>query len=1012
MAWLRSRLEAAGAGDARIGLIGGEPGIGKTRLLREFLLVADNLGWQTVWGHCSSDAGDSHLPFATGLIPQLKRAGLLADEDPVAALRSDDLPMLATSLVQLTVALAARRPLVFVIDDCQFAEASTLRLIGEYGRQLTEHSRRESLKLLLLVTHHPPLGGEQFGVMLERLRREPVAQALALGGLSEVEVHDLIRDAASSNCDPQLLGAIVEATGGNPFSVIETLHYLERRHLLREAGGYLSTTLAPSGLASMPAVFTSLADRLKALDADLLALLQAAAVLGDNFALEDLRAVVATPELEATIDRAIALGLLEEAGARLAFAHGMVRSAATESTGPMQRKRLHTAAANHLLGRDGETPEEVLRLARHVLAAGAWPDPAQAGTFYARAGEAALETFAWATAQRYFEAALAVQPYLQTLAPRELGHLFAKAARANDNNGDLARGRDLHLAAMEHLREAGDLTGWGLQMLGWWRTFTNSGQVAPDDGKYEEFAERVGDGELAVRAQLVTHKAEGLWSQRDPRDREVAEEALALAERSGDAETRAYAATIVGMTHDRHLDPGKAEQAYRSAIADTSSTENPRVRAWGRARIAIPLVLAGRLEDARNACTEQRLASQRGGDPASAGLNAAVFHAAAVLRGDGRLASELRAEGAMLRERIRYPFAGFILNAGTAWVRVLRGEYDEARDALAGWQRDGGRSAARSLGLLLDFRAGATADVRERIDERPLRLAASGMVDFTNVGPIAVAGDLAAELDLQDLAGNVVSLLSPVIRRGVLFSVNPPLLLPRAAATAARAAGHLDLAEEFLDLAQRTVETSGAEGERGLVGLERFRLLRARHAGERLIAAAATDAAGEFSRRDMVGVMSALVAELRESGVPARLLFEAMPADGLAPTEREVVEQLATGLDAAQVAETLLLSPRTVETTLQRLARRLGIVDAASASSHLAQGVHRASETRAPAVRPELAELTRREMEVLGLVARGMTNQQIADELVISLHTAIRHVANILEKTGAANRTEAARLVG
>jgi DNA-binding NarL/FixJ family response regulator len=52
--------------------------------------------------------------------------------------------------------------------------------------------------------------------------------------------------------------------------------------------------------------------------------------------------------------------------------------------------------------------------------------------------------------------------------------------------------------------------------------------------------------------------------------------------------------------------------------------------------------------------------------------------------------------------------------------------------------------------------------------------------------------------------------------------------------------------------------------------------------------------------------------------------------------------------------------------------------------------------------------LSSRESEVLRLVAAGQSNKQIADELVISLNTARKHVANILDKTGTANRTEAA----
>ncbi len=53
--------------------------------------------------------------------------------------------------------------------------------------------------------------------------------------------------------------------------------------------------------------------------------------------------------------------------------------------------------------------------------------------------------------------------------------------------------------------------------------------------------------------------------------------------------------------------------------------------------------------------------------------------------------------------------------------------------------------------------------------------------------------------------------------------------------------------------------------------------------------------------------------------------------------------------------------------------------------------------------------LTQREVEVLGLVAAGKSNADIAEELVISPNTVVRHVSNILAKTGSSNRTEAAR---
>ena len=47
---------------------------------------------------------------------------------------------------------------------------------------------------------------------------------------------------------------------------------------------------------------------------------------------------------------------------------------------------------------------------------------------------------------------------------------------------------------------------------------------------------------------------------------------------------------------------------------------------------------------------------------------------------------------------------------------------------------------------------------------------------------------------------------------------------------------------------------------------------------------------------------------------------------------------------------------------------------------------------------------------MLGLVAEGLTNREIAERLVISQNTAIRHVANIFAKLGAGSRAQAVRL--
>ena len=93
------------------------------------------------------------------------------------------------------------------------------------------------------------------------------------------------------------------------------------------------------------------------------------------------------------------------------------------------------------------------------------------------------------------------------------------------------------------------------------------------------------------------------------------------------------------------------------------------------------------------------------------------------------------------------------------------------------------------------------------------------------------------------------------------------------------------------------------------------------------------------------------------------------------------------------------LGARPLEREIERLAQRARL-DLAPPSHPTDQGSGLG----------ELLGLTPREAEVLGLVARGYTNRQIADALVISVKTASVHVSHILGKLDAQNRVEAAAI--
>lgn len=142
-----------------------------------------------------------------------------------------------------------------------------------------------------------------------------------------------------------------------------------------------------------------------------------------------------------------------------------------------------------------------------------------------------------------------------------------------------------------------------------------------------------------------------------------------------------------------------------------------------------------------------------------------------------------------------------------------------------------------------------------------------------------------------------------------------------------------------------------------------------------------------------------LLAELGDSGLAAELSVVLL-SDHPSPASAEA---LRVGVRAVLPTTS---SPDQLLAALQAAAAGLVVL-------HPSDLVAAVPATGSPVSRPlaELAEpLTRREREVLQMLAAGLGNKEIAGRLNISDHTAKFHVASILGKLGAATRTEAVAL--
>jgi len=359
LALLDGFLRELGRGSGNAVLIEGEPGIGKTSLMRTALGRLPAGSCQVFWG--AGDELGQELPLSPFLDALGVRrpsanarrstiAGLLRGEVPTD--RGADVPaMLAEQLIALTIDETSARPVVLVVDDLQWADPASVKLWGRLARTAGE------VPLLLVGLTRPTPQRED----LVALRRVVYGEArMQLDALSTAATAALVTELAGGAPDAELL-LLTEGAAGNPLYLTELLAALER------SGGI---TVTPSGTARLAtatvpdSLTAAIADRLGFVSAATREVLRAAALLGVEFAVPDLTAVLGktTADVVPALDDARAVGVLTDSadGTALAFRHPLIREALYAELPSAVRGAWHRDAG-HALAAAGAAPDRVAR---------------------------------------------------------------------------------------------------------------------------------------------------------------------------------------------------------------------------------------------------------------------------------------------------------------------------------------------------------------------------------------------------------------------------------------------------------------------------------------------------------------------------------------------------------------------------------------------------------------------------------------------------------------------------
>ena len=608
---LDGELARARSGETRTVFVLGDPGVGKTRLVAELAANAEAAGDTVLVGRCYEGTPPAFWPWVQVVRSFVEQQG----RDAARAVAGDSLPDIARlvpglldaeeearlvrtpgeaeaeharlrlfdSLVGFLREASRTRPVVVVLDDLHWADASSLLLLRHLVRELLDS------RLLVLGTyrHVEVKRGGALSELLGWLHRTKRSMRLRLHGLTDEEVAVLVRDLAGAEPSGELVSALGRVTDGNPFFVEEFCRDLVDR------GAFEGDAALTADCIRIPEeVRDVLLQRVARLGDAAKDILAVAAVLGREFRYDDLLAAAGGGEgaVVAALEAAEASGLVQsEPGSpgNFVFVHALVSEVLYNGLGSLRRAQLHRSVGTVIEARSGGDPLlRAAELAHHFSGAVAVGEAAKAFACERAAGDLYVERFAYEDAAVHYERALRLARDGACDEDARFELLLAMS-RATFRHGEDARSREILLEAVVMARASGSPIRLARAALRTATLFpvTPRERVALLEEALAGLRALI-EVDPRLLAGVLSALASGLYGKADAVDRREAlvDEALEMARSSGDRRTILHVLTAsqVALWRPGYLDRRLALSREHVDVAEQGSdlVERASARTW------------------------------------------------------------------------------------------------------------------------------------------------------------------------------------------------------------------------------------------------------------------------------------------------------------------------------------------------------------------------------------------------------------------------------------------------